>query len=283
MTPQPHDFRKPPPLPASARAQLTRWTPRIAQAVAKQLKSQVSFDVEIESAGLEVLTADELLTPLPETTMRFRAGVADTADVSLLLLPRAAVLAVIGSILGDAGEDATADRELTGIEAEIAEFVARECFSEPIQRSWTGSPPLALEPATTPARAAYPPGTLLIVAPFRIRGPFGDLPWWWALPRGAWIDRLAGAANLTAPVTVPSAAERERAVCDLPLRLTVELGAASLSLIHLAGLAEGDVLLLEQPVDEPLTASFGTQGKYRVWPGAVGTRQAVSIHSPIES
>jgi flagellar motor switch protein FliM len=281
MTPALYDFRKPAPLPPAVRGLATTWLPKVCQVACRQVTAAMPFPVEMEPAGLEVLTAGQLLEQLPETSLRFRAAVSGAADASWLVLPRPVVLALLSGLLGETFDPAQPDRELTPLEEDVSDFVAREYFLGPLQEPWPHSPKLRLDaPARLvgPASAPYLPGTLLLVAGFRMRGPFGEQPWWWALPRAGWIESLGGSAQAPKPAP-PTREEREQFARGLPLRLTVHLGTARMSLVHLAGLEVGDVLLLEQPIDQPLSASLGDQVKFLVWPGAVGARQAVAIHS----
>ena len=57
---------------------------------------------------------------------------------------------------------------------------------------------------------------------------------------------------------------------------------AEVPLSRLAGLAEGDLLILGQRVTDPLTAKVAEADKFRVWPGRVGRRQAVRVESPVK-
>lgn len=285
MTPEPYDFRKPTPLPAGARTLLTAWLPKACQAACRQMASALPFPVEMEPAGLDVVAAGPWHERLPESGLRFRAGLSDAPDVSLFVLPRPLVLALLASLLGEPIDPGHPDRELTALEDDVSDFVAREYFLGPLQQAWQLSPKLRLEaPGRLAPQAALPylPTTLLLVAGFRVRGPFGELPWWWALPRSGWLDALGGGGAPARSQALPSREEREAFARTLPLRLTVNLGGAKMSLVHLAGLQVGDTLLLEQPIDQPLSASLGGQVKFLVWPGAVGARQAVAIHSHVE-
>jgi flagellar motor switch protein FliM len=282
MNPEPHDFRKPAPLSAGVRNQLNDWLPKVCKTACRQLTAAQSSPVEMEPTGLEVVSASQLVEQFPEASVRFRAGIAGAADVSLLVLPRPVVLGLLAGLLGETFDPEQPDRELTPLERDVCDFVAREYFLGPLQQAWPLSRKLLLETPTLQDATATPylPTTLLLVAGFRVRGPFGELPWWWALPRAGWIDSLGGGAH--APPAAPTREDRESFVQRLQLRMTVNLGAARMSLIHLAGLEVGDMMLLEQPVDQPLSASLGGRVKFLVWPGAVGARQAVAIHSHVE-
>ena len=71
----------------------------------------------------------------------------------------------------------------------------------------------------------------------------------------------------------------EALVKEMPTTMLVTLGKVDLTLTDFARLAEGDLLVLDQRVGEPLTARVAGEEKFLVWPGAVGRRQAVKVHS----
>jgi flagellar motor switch protein FliM len=66
---------------------------------------------------------------------------------------------------------------------------------------------------------------------------------------------------------------------EVPVDFSVILGTADLSLTQLARLAVGDMVILDQPVAEPLLASVGGDQKFRGWAGRVGNQQAYQIQS----
>jgi flagellar motor switch protein FliM len=284
MTAQRHDFRKPPPLPQALRTALGSWLPKVCQSVKRQFTSQLPFTVEVEAGDLTVLSAGQLHEDVPETALRFVAGLSGTSDVSMLIVPRPVLLAMLCGMLGETFDPDNPDREFTPIEENITDFLAREFFLDSLQQSWLITPKLRFDlPNRQPPRALppYALSTQLLQVTLRLRGPFGELALWWVLPRIGWVESIVG--TTTTKAIVPTRAEREDGVRALPIQMTVNLGHTELSLIHLASLEIGDVLLLDQLVDQPMTASIGGQIKFLVWPGAVGSRQAVAIHSPYES
>lgn len=275
MSPQPHDFRQPTPLPAAARADLARWHPAAALALDKQSAEQLPFALQTAAGGLDLRRAADALAGRGEADLVYEVPRADPGAASWLVLPRPAMLAIVGGLIGEPVAEGELARALTPVEDSLADYAAAALFLEPLSRTWPLGGPLALAaPARHPADGPGPAGGDYLVVSFRTAGPFGEAPWRWAVPR----DWLAGGEAASA---APTRGEREAAVRELPLRLSVSLGSARVSLLRLARLARGDVLLLEQPVSEPLTASLSGQAKFLVWPGAVGARQAVAIHSPV--
>ena len=69
----------------------------------------------------------------------------------------------------------------------------------------------------------------------------------------------------------------------LPFELRVRLGRAHLSLQQLSTLKPGDVLVLDQPVSEPLVGEIGGVEKFHLWPGRDGQRQAVQVDEVVDA
>jgi len=69
----------------------------------------------------------------------------------------------------------------------------------------------------------------------------------------------------------------------LPVRMTVEVGRAVLSMAAIADLGEGDVLLLDQSVYRPLVAHVEGRPKYHGHPQTIGSRVGFQITGLIDS
>jgi len=61
------------------------------------------------------------------------------------------------------------------------------------------------------------------------------------------------------------------------LPISVELGGSSISVYEFLHMAPGDVIKLDQPVDEGLNVLVGSKRKYRANPGTVNGKMAVQI------
>jgi flagellar motor switch protein FliM len=236
----------------------------------------------MEPCGIEVLPASRVFERIPETAIHFRTPLESSSELTLLVASRPLLVAVLGGLLGSPPESAAdLDLELTPVEEEMAEFVVEHFFLAPLQQVWPLAEKLSLSAPRRQAPAADPPylpTALLVVVQFRAKGEFGEFDWWWILPRNGWLATLIGNSTVT-----PGREAREAAVRELPVRLTVQLGSARLSLLHLAALQVGDLLILDQPINQALPALLGGHKKFLVWPGACGARQAISIHAPVES
>jgi len=279
-SPPVYDFRKPSPLIPTLREPLAGWVSQVCSQALRIWSSQLPFTIELEPVGISVVQAGSVFAELPDATLRFRSALQGRSESSLLIVPRPLMLALLNGLLGEAIDPDQLERELTSVEESVADLVAQQFFLQPLQLTWPFPNRLRLaDPVREPdiGEPPYPLEEAVLTAHFRFRADFGEVDWWWMLPRAGWLESLAGVES----PPPPKPEEMVAMVQELPLRLTVNLGTARLSLLHLGALQVGDVLLLDQPIDEPLPATLGGQVKFLVWPGAKGTRQAVAIHSPV--
>ena len=66
-------------------------------------------------------------------------------------------------------------------------------------------------------------------------------------------------------------------VLEIKVPLTVEVGRTSVPVSRLANLAPGDVLVLDQRINEPLPLVVGERVKFHGWLGRNGNRQLFKI------
>jgi flagellar motor switch protein FliM len=123
-----------------------------------------------------------------------------------------------------------------------------------------------------------------MVCTWQVTGSFGQAPVQWFVPQEgmfAILKRLVEQEESLQKKDYRSTLEQ--LVQEMPLEVSVTLGNAEVPLAQLARLRPGDVLILDQPVSEPLRAAIGEEKHFQVWPGRVGNRQALQVESFPES
>ena len=73
----------------------------------------------------------------------------------------------------------------------------------------------------------------------------------------------------------------EKLVLCAPAELQVRLGKANVRLSRLADLKQGDIIVLDQRIEDPLVAELGGQPMFRGWGCRVGKQQVFQIDSEI--
>jgi flagellar motor switch protein FliM len=285
MTIAAYDFCKPGRLAGNRENRLAGWL-RLGCALATRSWAKgLPFQADWTFHGTDTKRAQDTLARLTETAAAFRVSLAGGRVTTLLAMPRPLVLALASGLIGDAGKALPDDRELTVVEESLFEYFVKHHLLPPLHETWPGAEPAHLElggtepnPRWTRLFAADAP---LVTCTFLLSGAFGVEEWFWFLPREGLqvlLDQSPPAA-VTEADAVALKQRLEARVQDLPVAITVSLGSAVVRLSQLSALRVGDLVVLDQRVSEPLTARMADEGKYRVWPGRIGSRQAFKIES----
>lgn len=292
MRAEPYDFRNAARLGAELDRRLAGWLRAAAGLSAKRWGTLLSFAAEMHAEAHQVAAPGAALAALPEDAVCLRIAwhwqpVAGAASdlTTLAVVARPLTLALLAGLTGEKVEGPVEDRALTALEESLCGYLVEALLIGLLRESWPGGQPLRLDVGAREAEyhnsRVFPPGEPVLVFSFRVTGPFGEGQWWWVVPRGDWFNQLLTQPQAARPATghpdpwaqLAGLAER------FPVRLSVRLGNAEVSLHQLSRLRAGDLVVLDQRVHEPLKASVDGAEKFRVWPGAVGERQAVEIHS----
>lgn len=282
MTPAAFDFRKPP--PGELGRQAAGWLALAARRAAAAWPRVLGYPAGLRPGPVGSAGAGAALHDLPDDAVATLLTTADPADgTALLAVRRPVLLALLAGLLGDAPTALPADRDPSDLEASLVGYALRGLFLDPLEMGWPGPEPLSLTagPLSAP-RAAWkgPPTDTVLVAPLTAAGPWGEHPVHLIFSKAGRWDRLA--RGDVPPPAADRPADRgpiEALVRDMQVDLSVVLGTAELTMAEVAGLKAGDVLVLRQKVSDPLDGLVAGAKKLRVWPGAVGSRAAVQVHT----
>jgi flagellar motor switch protein FliM len=282
MTHRPYNFRKPDRLAGTLEQRLTAWLRAAGQLAAVKGARHLPFRMVLRR--LEIAPPVEALACLSDGIIGYRVAFAGEPPDMLFAWPRPLALALIEGVLGETPTALPEDRELSAVEMSLCEYLMQSLPAAVLQETWTGRTPLGL---VVGEREPSPRWTRLFVkaeqvlqCTFTMRGSFGEQDWYWLAPYQA-LHELFNRAGEDDPTLIQQDAPRklETLVRELPVEMTVDLGLVELTLSQLAGLAPGDLLILNQRVSEPLSVRVDNRVKFRGWPGRVGSRQSLQIES----
>jgi flagellar motor switch protein FliM len=190
------------------------------------------------------------------------------------------LLALLAGLVGETVTALPEDREFTEVEASLVGYLVRELFLEPMEKGWTEPDP----PRLTAGVAGMPsvvwgvPGNEpALTGTLTVSAPFGEHTIHLLVPRSGRWERQSRIEVAAKPVEPAAREQIETLVREMAVDLTVVLGTADLTMLDLATLRAGDVVLLRQKVTQPLEGLVAGVQKFRVWPGTVGGRTAVRI------
>jgi flagellar motor switch protein FliM len=277
------DFRKPP--PGELEWQTAEWLAEAARLASITWGRLLTFKADAIAGGVAPTTAGAGLLALPGNSIGF--PIADDDEGFLLALPRPLLLTLLAGLMNEVVTDFVPDRDLSALETSLCGYLVRELILAPMENAW----PLADRPKWTPGAGGQPrnvwrvaPADPAVLATVGITCAFGTQSMQLLFPRSVRLLRLADPPPpKAAPQSDTQRRHIEALVKEMPVDVTVQLGLSELTLYDLAKLQPGDLLVLKQKVGEPLPAAVGGTDKFRVWPGAVGGRQAVQIHEVVEA
>ena len=285
MTITVHDFTKPPPLAPNLRAQLAQWLGR-ANALLVEMLAGMSVPVEVRFEDSSTLFPSESLSQWTDKAVAFQVSLVGADTPSLIALPNPLVQDLVNRILGDQPTTQPVERDLTPAELAIAELLV-ETVLKSLLEAWQAESSVnlnvgALEPNLRRTKL-FRPTEPMIVCRSLIRTPLGDSHWSWLLTN----DFLARMFGLPVRMQRPAGDQSnrrhlERLIRGMRAEVEVRLGCVQLTGPQLTTLRVGDVVVLDQRVSEPLSASVRGEPKFLGWAGRVGNRQAFEIESEVQ-
>jgi flagellar motor switch protein FliM len=265
MTATPYNFQKPGPLASAQEQQFSGWLRQACALATRIWQKQLPGELSVEYRGCEALRAADALQALPDGVLGWRVLLHERLT-TVMIWPRPLTLGVVAGLLGDLIAELPADRDMTAVEDSLFEFFLHEQLLPKFLETWTGRVPLrpvldAKEPHPRWLRV-YEQDESLMVTTLALTGPFGAHEW-----RDLAVAEESAAVQRRLQVLVR----------EMPVEITVKLGTAQLPLAQLAHLQAGDLIVLDQRINQPLKASVAGRDKLSGWPGRQGNRQVLQI------
>lgn len=281
--PSPFDFRQPP--PGTHERQLAQWLQQSCRRLASHAARLLPFSLAARAGEIDTGMLAPLGDALPEESLCWPlTPQAHPQDAFYLVLPRPLLLALIAGLLRETPTAWPDDRDLTDLETALVDYLVKELFLASLEQAWL-EPPFTLELGTmVPVRNVLRrQGTKLgWRAKVILTAPWGEQNFWLCIPRQGLWEQWGASAQTAPPPPAPHPQWRsslESLVQQFPIEVAVVLGEAETTMKRLAELKVGDVVVLRQPVDQPLQGHIGGVPKFRAWPGMRGGRTAILIEA----
>jgi flagellar motor switch protein FliM len=180
-------------------------------------------------------------------------------------------------VLCEHPEEKPAPRNLTAVEMELSQLIL-DTFAGALSEAWPEKDPLTCQLGAidlAPHRSRLFVGTeFMIVMNFSIKALAGNVIFQWALPRAVTAKALE--PFIEKQVAQPTHNPRD-SVQQIPIEVVFNLGKANLSMTDLTRLQVGDIIVLDQRVDEPVVGTMDDKPLYKGWPGRIGADQVFKI------
>jgi flagellar motor switch protein FliM len=261
---------------------LSQWLADGVRSANKFLAERWAVPLELHLERVQQVAPATALSTMAESAVCCQLHLnGDGAYPAFLIFDRPTILMLLAAALSDQVADWPEDRELTEIERTLTSCVVEQ-FLEPFSLSWPQSEPLRFAIAATGPRkticrnATDEPGW---TASFSFRGSIGTKPLVLLLPRSQGFMAQIGSASPDSSSNPALKKQTEALLLDTPLNMTVVLGSVKVSVQELTRLAVGDLVILDQLIDAPLSGQVEGTDKFQVCAGAIGQSQAVRIQA----
>lgn len=255
---------------------------------AVKLSNYLRTTVEIEIADIEQLTYTEFIASLSEPTYLAILNSDPLPNQIVVEVNLSLVFSIVDRLLGGSGKNSQEPRELTGIEHSIMDKVITLAI-QALQETWRHIVPVKFTLSSRESNPQFvqiiPGGELVILIIFEVN-----------------MGENSGIMNICFPYTtlepvlyklnpqhwVLSDSKRsgedsfkllQKNLSDTQVEMVVELGTAKITVLDFLKLASGDVIRLNQPVNQDLLIKVEGFPKFYGLPGRVGRRRAVQITS----
>ena len=277
----PFDFRTPGSLADQVESRLATWQQTLCETSSERWNQHLTRPSEWISSRARTDRSREVLTQLPASGVGARMSM-NGEELSLFVCDRQMLLALVQNVLGNDSDEVPDDRPLTMLELSMVELMMQE-LALAIGEAIPGSEALDCEFhgwEQTPRRTRlYLASESLVVCPFNMQIAENKFECSWLI-RQVYLRNIFGAVGDLAADDGPAVQQTlEQLALLIPFSLVIRLGKAQLKLSELAGLQPGDVILLDQPISEPLDVCVADEVHFTGRAGRTGSRRAFQIET----
>lgn len=260
---------------------LRRWLDKFAERFVEQYSNFSMTEIDAEALLIDAESFEALQNKWQAPSLCAEVQLQDDELSGMLVATRSEMLKLLMDILGNTDGGETEDRELTSVEASLCEMVFEQAASI-LAESWPEQEPLTqlIQPLDSqPAHSRlFPPDQLLLKSGLLIKLPNSSVSIQLLLPKteAAKLLKIPTRAP-TAPN--PSSRMDPQRIAQISVQVSAGLGSTSLPMTDLATMAVGDIIVLDQSIEQPLTLFANDEPAFQAWPGRRDRNQAMSITS----
>lgn len=280
------DFRRPNKLSRDHVRSLQIVHETFARQLTTLLSSSLRVVSEVSVLSIEQLSYDEYVRDTPNPSHLSILSIEPLPGVAIFQLPLSTAMTIVDLMLGGHGVGTGPERPLSEIERGLVRAVVDRALAELAYsfESITKITPEVIQHESNPQFAQIAaPSDMTVVVMFEVKMGREENVASLCFPYAALqpiLDTIAQAAVHAQVSRTDSEAARQRIearLLDVPVELSVQFDAASLTSGQILDLQVGDVLTLDHPVDVPLTAIVDGIQTFKVRPARAGKRLACQV------
>ncbi len=281
-----YDFARPSKFSKEQLRTLEMIHENFARGVSNYLSGRMRTFVDVTNASIDQITYNEFIRSITPPTFLGVFTAPELHGNAVLEVNLKIVFAMIDRLLGGIGGVYQKFRSLTDIESSLAKNELVRILST-LKEAWSDIYEFSPEVATVENNPQFvqiiPPNEMVVMITFDVR--LGEVDGFMNL---CWPSSLleSFASSLYAEsyfkegnqsITEQERKRLEERIKDVAIELSVVIGNATLGLKELLGLDEGDVIMLNKHVDEPVDLYVNNKLKFKCVPGTHKGFNAIEI------
>lgn len=259
---------------------LSKWHESMCTLMTESWNVLLSQKMTIASTTIEPNQCRKALQKLPEDAVGLHFTIGSSEFPSLIVFTRRQLQGVLADILNVEGEEWPEPKKFTRGEESMLHVMFRgiaEAISEAIPGA-EATPCRYIGMFDKPERTRlFSQIEEMFVGEINVTSRFGEEKAFWLLPKVE-TEQLIGEElheddfeDRAVHPSLISLAQR------IDVEIVVELGHCDVSMSQVSQLSVGDVLILDQPINRPLTATVAGERKWLGQPLRIGPRQGFEV------
>ena len=276
---QKYDFRGPRRLADDVEHLIERWQVGVCESINDRWQGVFAGDWCWSRGDVENVRGADLRNLLPEGGTTYRLQIGDNRASSLLGVSRVMAIDIVSALMGGAVAVEDSGRPLTQVEGSMLDFAMKD-----VEEAFFEAQPAAVPLPITKQGTVQPRELLRMVRPeevfvmvqWKVQGRSSCHFLRWFIPQACMLAYVSHISD-SKKSSNSQRQQLEQIVQQIQAAFAVRLGGAQLSVLQLAQLRPGDVIMLDQRLQDPLVATVGQTEKFHGWAGRVGSRQTFRI------
>lgn len=258
------------------------WVAKASQIFGDNWNELSNLDIRLSGNEIRTQSFASVMDPVANTSIGCVSDIESGKLISLWHVSREDVFKILNSMMGQMNEEEAEapDRALTHIEFSVCELFF-EYLAKAFGEGWPNKEAIECtvsQVESNPKRLRLFRGNDLVsVSKLTVQLADAEIAVQWVLPKQETSELLETFVEKRA-IQKPEV-DPEAMVDPIPLEVVAVLGQAQVPMHRLAELAVGDVVVLDQKINRPVSASINGKTFYECWPGKIGNSQGLEIES----
>ena len=263
------------------------WLDKFAKMFVERWKEFAPSEIQVSSLAIDSISFENQQAKWQQPALGAPIIINHGAVNGMIVAERVEILLLLMEILCEGLTDKPQDRELTSVETSLCQLLFDQTLST-FGEAWPDKEilPTELEPLDwQPQRCRlFPPQHDVLVTGFEIKtssaeetGP-ARLQWVFAKDE---MKKLLGVESTVDAAAANGQKISAENISKILVDVSAALGSTELDMHELIQLDAGDVVKLDQRIEQPLILFVNDQPVFEAWPGRNGDKQCFQVESII--